>query len=310
MAFTPLRLSGHQPQCSCGSRNIFFRRLYNVFARNRSCSKAQEWLVRGRIPADHHRVYHDLLRSEVSDSSFLASWNLIQLDSLRTFPEEPYFEENSPGCQALKNVLSTFVKYDPMLGYVQGMNFITASLIWHSTEEDAFWLLVMLMEDYELRSNFLPNLPGLAIHCKVIDLLTHDHMTRLYYLLESYHLQSEMYASEWLFSLFSNMVPPQEMSFILDRFFAHGWPFFYRLILVILSKLSPMIFDSCGDFIEVISILKPSQGRYFLSKEGLRFKWRDLVEEAERTEIDNSSVAYMQLNFKETSKFCSVNYAN
>jgi len=262
-------------------------------------------------------VYYDLLSSDPRDSGFHTSWRLIQLDSLRTFPDEPYFEEDRPGCQALKNVLSAFVKYDPMLGYVQGMNFLTATLIWHCSEEDAFWLLVMLMEDYDLRENFLPNLPGLATHCQIIDLLTQDNLGRLHRLLESYHIQAEMYASEWFFSLFSNMIPPQEMVILLDRFFTHGWPFFYRLILVILYRLSPKIM-TCRDFIDIIAILKPSHAsrshwRYFVtsvSSEGVRLSWEDLVLEADNTQIDDASVEYMQMNFKETSKFCSVNYAN
>jgi hypothetical protein len=234
---------------------------------------------------------------------------LVELDLLRTLPDEPYFEGHRPGCHALRNVLSAFVKYDPLMGYVQGMNFITASLLWHSSEEDAFWLFVMLMEDYSLRENFLPNLPGLSTHCQVIELLTYRHLTPLYMVLEDCHVPFELFASEWCYSLFANIVPPQEMAVLLDKFFAHGWPFFYRLVLVILFRLSPKL-SVCRDFIEAVSILKPphsSHWRMFLPPvDNERMIWKSLVEEAENTEI----VEYLQLNFKETAKFCSVNYAN
>jgi Rab-GTPase-TBC domain len=41
--------------------------------------------------------------------------------------------------------------YDNKIGYVQGMNFIVASLLYHCDEEIAFWIFVSLLEDYELR---------------------------------------------------------------------------------------------------------------------------------------------------------------
>ncbi len=37
--------------------------------------------------------------------------------------------------------------------------------LWHATEVDAFWIFVRMMEDYELRDNYLPKLPGLDKHC-------------------------------------------------------------------------------------------------------------------------------------------------
>jgi hypothetical protein len=51
-------------------------------------------------------------------------------------------------------VLSAFAKYDTSLGYVQGMNFIVASLLLHCSEDVAFWLFVTLIEDYDLRDIF------------------------------------------------------------------------------------------------------------------------------------------------------------
>jgi len=57
------------------------------------------------------------------------------------------------------------MKYDTQLGYCQGMNFIAAAILWHANEVDAFWIFVRMMEDYELRDNYLPKLPGLDKHC-------------------------------------------------------------------------------------------------------------------------------------------------
>jgi len=56
----------------------------------------------------------------------------------------------------LENLLNTFAKYDPQIGYVQGMNFIAASLLYHAEEYIAFWILVMIFEIFEMRDIYLP----------------------------------------------------------------------------------------------------------------------------------------------------------
>lgn len=55
----------------------------------------------------------------------------------------------------LKRVLTAFAKYDPVIGYVQGMNFLAASLLLHAEEYVAFWLLVLLFEKLEMRDIFM-----------------------------------------------------------------------------------------------------------------------------------------------------------
>lgn len=58
---------------------------------------------------------------------------------------------------ALERVLNAFAKYDPQIGYVQGMNFIVGSLLYHAEEYIAFWLLVMIVENFEMRDVFMPS---------------------------------------------------------------------------------------------------------------------------------------------------------
>jgi hypothetical protein len=47
----------------------------------------------------------------------------------------------------LREVLTTYSVYDGELGYVQGVNLITAILLYHiKSPEETFWALVDLME--------------------------------------------------------------------------------------------------------------------------------------------------------------------
>ena len=91
-----------------------------------------------------------------------------------------HFAENSPGQAQLERVLVTCTKYDPKIGYVQGMNFIVGALLYHCAEEIAFWLFVSLVEDHEMRDIFLPGLPGLYKHTQIIDMLILENLHSVY----------------------------------------------------------------------------------------------------------------------------------
>lgn len=77
-------------------------------------------------------------------------------------------------------MLLAFSRYDQSIGYVQGMNFIVANLLYHCSEEIAFWIFVTLIEDYELRDIFETNLPGLYKHSHVITNLMETDLPELY----------------------------------------------------------------------------------------------------------------------------------
>jgi hypothetical protein len=47
----------------------------------------------------------------------------------------------------LLNILKTYSVYDLEVGYVQGMNMVVASLLYHiKKEEECFWAFVELMD--------------------------------------------------------------------------------------------------------------------------------------------------------------------
>ena len=80
----------------------------------------------------------------------------------------------------MERVLQTFVKYDPNIGYVQGMNFIVGALLYHCSEDIAFWLFTSLIDDHEMRSVYETDFPGLHQHIKIIDELVKDNINEIY----------------------------------------------------------------------------------------------------------------------------------
>lgn len=80
----------------------------------------------------------------------------IRRDLNRSFPDCSFFSENAPGQIILERLLITICKYDPNIGYVQGMNFVAGALLYHCSEDIAFWLFVSLIEDHEMRDIYMP----------------------------------------------------------------------------------------------------------------------------------------------------------
>ena len=67
--------------------------------------------------------------------------------------------------------MTAYAKYDQQIGYIQGMNFIVGALLYHCSEEIAFWLFVSIIEDHNLRDVYSPKFPGLTIHTKTLGIL-------------------------------------------------------------------------------------------------------------------------------------------
>ena len=81
-------------------------------------------------------------------------------DISRTVKNEEYFEPSQDGYNKFIEVLKGFILYDQKWGYVQGMNFIIAALVYHSSSVVAFWLFTALIENYQLRMNYIHGLEG------------------------------------------------------------------------------------------------------------------------------------------------------
>lgn len=83
--------------------------------------------------------YASLTNSDLSYPNF--DFQQVDLDVFRTFPHIKSQTERRRLMDPLKNILHTYVKRNPTVGYCQGMNFIAANLLECMGEEEAFWTL-------------------------------------------------------------------------------------------------------------------------------------------------------------------------
>ena len=121
------------------------------------------------------------------------------------------------------------------------MNFIVGALLWHCSEEVAFWLFVALIEDYEMRDIYMEGLPGHIKHSTLITSLMESHLPELFEHLLEIGMNIEIFATDWYFTLFAKIIPTSQMHTFFDSFFEFGWCFFHKFTLTLLRILGPQI---------------------------------------------------------------------
>ncbi|KAI5301054.1 hypothetical protein KEM56_002016 [Ascosphaera pollenicola] len=103
------------------------------------CSGASELRVPG--------LYDELVKGEDGADADEAVVAQIETDIHRTLTDNVFFRKG-PGVQKLHEVLLAYSRRNPKIGYCQGMNLIAGSLLLTMpTAEDAFWVLVSLIEN-------------------------------------------------------------------------------------------------------------------------------------------------------------------
>lgn len=105
-------------------------------------------------------------------------------------------------------MLLAYSVYDGQVGYVQGMNLITANLIYHiKNPAESFWALVELMEYQELRLIYTGNLEHLGVHAANIESAMREHLDSIYSHMIGLGVSCRCFLDGWLLSLMSKVIP-------------------------------------------------------------------------------------------------------
>ncbi|KFY30612.1 hypothetical protein V494_08095, partial [Pseudogymnoascus sp. VKM F-4513 (FW-928)] len=180
---------------------------------------------------------------------------MIGKDLGRSFPGVEMFRDpNGEGQRMLGKVLRCFSLYDPKIGYCQGLGFLVGPLLMHMGDTQAFCILVRLMENYDLRSCYLPDLSGLHVRIFQFGELLKRHIPALAAHLD--HLQIEpAYVSQWFLSFFAVTCPLPMLFRIYDVIFAEGASeTMMRVALAVMRKNEERI-TACAEFEDVMQLL-------------------------------------------------------
>ena len=89
-------------------------------------------------------------------------------------------------------------------------------------EEEAFCLLVRLMNQYHLREMFIQDMPGLHLHLYQFERLLEDLEPALYCHLHRKGVAPQLYATQWFLTLFAYRFPLQLVLRVYDLILSEG----------------------------------------------------------------------------------------
>ncbi|KAL8708553.1 MAG: hypothetical protein Q9220_006606 [cf. Caloplaca sp. 1 TL-2023] len=122
----------------------------------------------------------------------------------------------------LFGVCKAYALFDEGVGYAQGINFLAMPLLFNMPEEEAFCLLVRLMNHYHLRDMFVQDMPGLLLHLYQFERLLEDLEPALYCHLHRRGVHPQLYATQWFLTLFAYRFPLQLVLRVHDLVLSEG----------------------------------------------------------------------------------------
>ncbi|XP_067236045.1 TBC1 domain family member 9 isoform X2 [Chanodichthys erythropterus] len=181
-------------------------------------------------------------------SADLTLFKQIALDLRRSFPTHRTLMGDRPeaieGQAKLFRVLTAFARYNPQIGYVQGMSYIAAVLLMILSEEEAFWGLVALLEKPKYLSElFDSSLKKIQHQALVFHQLLKHRKPLLFQHLETLGVSSLHFIMQWFLTLFTSLPCWDSVLAIWDLIMLHGLQAVFRTGLTIILLLESRIMN-------------------------------------------------------------------
>lgn len=182
----------------------------------------------------------------------------IERDISRTFPQQAMFKDaGGYGQAALFRVLTAYARIDPAVGYCQGMGFVTALFLSYLSEEEAFWLLLTVMQSdkHGLAQLYAPGLPLVDRYMHLLQGLLNRYQPKLAAHIRHFDIHPTMYATQWVLTIFTYSWPFPLVVRIWDAFLFEGWKSAFRAALAAL-KLHEKVLMGASSFEALMGAFK------------------------------------------------------
>ncbi|XP_044461461.1 ecotropic viral integration site 5 protein homolog [Mangifera indica] len=227
------------------------------------------------------KYYQDLLASEtkfgnnteentsLSDSDYKSSttdsvcvpekWKgQIEKDLPRTFPGHPALDDD--GRNALRRLLIAYARHNPSVGYCQAMNFFAALLLLMMPEENAFWALMGIIDDY-FDGYYSEEMIESQVDQLVFEELVRERFPKLVNHLDYLGVQVAWVSGPWFLSIFMNMLPWESVLRVWDVLLFEGnRVMLFRTALALMEFYGPALVTTkdAGDAITLLQSLAGS----------------------------------------------------
>lgn len=115
----------------------------------------------------------------------------------------------------VRRILFAYTKRNPVVGYVQGINFILGRLILHLNEVEAFWVFTMLLEGV-LPVDYYAHLMGVHADCHYLEEeLLRKVLPDVHEKFKSLSFKSTIFSFNWFCCLFQDKLSDRVSSTLL-----------------------------------------------------------------------------------------------
>jgi len=152
-------------------------------------------------------------------------------------PLNIFFGGDGPGIDKLRKVLVAYSRRNPDVGYCQGMNLVTSTLLLiYGNEEEAFWVLAAIIERLLPSDFFSPSLLVSRACPMVLKDYVEELLPNLHSHLNNLGVDLPAICFSWFLSLFTDCLPVETLFRIWDLFFVDGLDVLFRIALGILRS--------------------------------------------------------------------------
>lgn len=123
-------------------------------------------------------------------------------------------------------------------------------------EEEAFCLLVRLMNQYHLRDMFIQDMPGLHLHLYQFERLLEDLEPALYCHLHRRNVSPNLYATQWFLTLFAYRFPLQLVLRVYDLILSEGLEGAILKFGIVLMQRNAKVLLGMNDMTSLTNFLK------------------------------------------------------
>ncbi|KAI0996440.1 hypothetical protein K3495_g11741 [Podosphaera aphanis] len=157
--------------------------------------------------------------------------------------------------EGLFGVCKAYALFDEGVGYAQGINFLAMPLLFNMPEDEAFCLLVKMMNQYHLRDLFIQDMPGLHLRLYQFERLLEDLEPALYCHLQRRQVTPHLYATQWFLTLFAYRFPLQLVLRIYDLILSEGLGAIIKVGVVLMQKNTENLLG-ISDMVALTTFLK------------------------------------------------------
>ena len=172
-----------------------------------------------KLKSSNQNYYQKCLSNnqQINIASYITD---IQKDLHRQFPSHELFMKQE-GQDMLFNVLKAYAVHYPEIGYCQAQCPLAAVLLTQMPEEDAFWMLVKISDEY-LSGYFKAGLDAVNVDGNVLQFLLKKQDKFIFQKLVQLEINPHFYMMEWFMCVYSRSLPWCNVLRVWDMFLCEG----------------------------------------------------------------------------------------